>query len=98
MPTFLKQTYLKIKSISGDGACDTRLRYQTIQLKKAQPLIPPRTGQHTGSTVIPEKLRLQTSVFTVVMNTGKRPVVTSVAQSQKRRCQDISGCLAQKPA
>ncbi len=44
MPTLLNQTYRKIKSISGDGAYDTRLCYQAIQRKKAQPLIPPRAG------------------------------------------------------
>lgn len=44
MPTLLNQTYRKIKSISGDGAYDTRLYYQVIQRKKARPLIPPRAG------------------------------------------------------
>lgn len=63
--------------------------------RKRSPLSLPELEQHTGSTVTPEMLRLQTSVFTVVMNTGKRPVVTTVPQSRKRRCRDISGCLTQ---
>ncbi|MET2898756.1 IS5 family transposase [Vibrio rotiferianus] len=44
LPELLKKTHRKIKSISGDGAYDTRLCYQAIERKKAKPLIPPRTG------------------------------------------------------
>lgn len=44
MPILLDQTYRKIRLISGDGAYDTRLFYQAIQRKKAQPFIPPKVG------------------------------------------------------
>lgn len=63
--------------------------------RKHSPLSLPELEQHTGSKVTPEMLRLQTSVFTVAMNTGKRPVVTTAPQSRKRRCRDTSGCLTQ---
>jgi len=44
LPALLKQTHRKIKSISGDGAYDTRLCYEAIKSKKATPIIPPRIG------------------------------------------------------
>lgn len=44
LPELLKNTQRKIQSISGDGAYDTWLCYQAIKRKKAQPLIPPRSG------------------------------------------------------
>ena len=44
LPELLKQTHRKIKAISGDGAYDSRRCYQAIMSKKANALIPPRTG------------------------------------------------------
>ena len=40
----LKQTRRTILEISGDGVYDTRQCYESIQSKKATPLVPPRLG------------------------------------------------------
>lgn len=44
LPNLLKQTYRKIRSISGDGAYDTRECHMAIRKKRAFTLIPPREG------------------------------------------------------
>jgi hypothetical protein len=44
LPNLLKQTRRKIIEISGDGAYDTRNCHDTIRIKRAGPLIPPREG------------------------------------------------------
>ncbi len=44
LPNLLKQTRRRIVEISGDGAYDTRLCYETIRIKRATPLFPPREG------------------------------------------------------
>ena len=43
-PYLLRQTLCKIIEISGDGAYDTRNCHNTIRIKRAVPLIPPREG------------------------------------------------------
>ncbi|EGR08377.1 transposase DDE domain protein [Vibrio cholerae HE48] len=44
LPNLLKQTRRKIAEISGDGADDTKGCYETIRIKRAVALIPPRDG------------------------------------------------------
>lgn len=44
LQNLLRQTRRRIMEISGDGVYDTRLSYETIRIKQAVPLIPPREG------------------------------------------------------
>lgn len=44
LPNLLKQTRRRIIEISGDGAYDTRDCQDTIWIKRAVPLVPPREG------------------------------------------------------